>query len=620
MKRILSFVLAALLLLSLAACAAPSAVDTPAATGIPDETNAPVAESGDGTTDIDALTTLEDILLYDGDNQGPLEPEYVSAEQAADGNTIDAELLKAAEAMPTVSIDKLPKWRGTTLALDTMERSEGRAYFAETDIKAVSLMGFNFVRVMLDYREFTREDDGFLYDEKMLENFDSMIGWFIQYGIHASINIHVAPGYHTDDGTTLMEDEIAYQRCVELWKVLAARYANVSPNALSYNLLNEPDLWVFTEESYAALCSDLVAVVREADADKLIFSDGMLGGGWARSCPSRPNTLLDPSIGQTIHIYPFDANNQSNFISMLQWPYDEMPSISGNINCEGSTLTLEGDFPQGTVVRAYVRNITGVNEGNSLVLKADNGKEYVSEPLDGFDENGGYDYSIDYEWGNALVRFDYWADYDHNGYEVSFTLDEAAGSLLLTTDSGDLSVGLFEILILTPCETEQQYLVPLCFSGYYFLYENGAYNATYIALTEDWVDDSCTVRITGDGTFTCDNPNGTTDVFDMNTLEGYIREWKEWSDATDTPIMCNEFEELIGLPVEARVKYMQSIIELLEKYEIPWCIYSNNLEGPLCHEAQAQYQTMPQDGSLKKVGGYFVDYPVLEALQSFFTK
>lgn len=567
--------------------------------------------------EISELTTLEEVLCYTADNAGELPKDYVSAAQASTGCTIDTDTLKAAEAMPDVSPSKLPQWRGTSLALDTMLQSEGRSHFAETDIKALSLMGFNFVRVMLDYREFTDESDGFRYDENMLKKFDNLIGWCIQYGIHASIDLHVAPGYHTDEGTTLMEDATAYQRCVELWQVLATRYSGVSKNALSYNLLNEPDIWTFTEESYATLCSDLVAVVRKSDADKLIFSDGMLSGGWARACPSQPNTLLDASIGQTIHIYPFNADNQSNFISLMNWPYDEMPSISGSVSQGRNTLTLEGDFPEGTVVRAYANAILGANNGHSLVLQADNGTTYTSSPLDGFGQSSGYTCTTD-EWGNQNVEFDHWADYDHNGFEVDFTLDQATDSLTLTTDSDELTVGLFELLILTPCEQVQTYLVPLCYSGYSFVYEEGAYTATYLALTGDWVDTSCTVQINGDGTFSCDKPNGITDVFDMNTLDQHLKAWKDWSLKTGAPIMCNEFEEVIGLPVSVRVKYMASVIELLEKYEIPWCIFTCNLDGPLCHESQAAYQTMPQDDSLTKVGAYYVDYPVLDTLQSFF--
>lgn len=562
----------------------------------------------------DSLKTLEDVLNYQQEII-PITYEYVTSEEAGAENTIDPKLLKKAEKMPTVSTDQLPKWRGTSLAYDTIVSSEGRG-FSEKEVKENALIGFNYFRVVLDYRMLTNEYSGMKYNIDVLKNIDDLIGWCIKYNIHVCLEFHVAPGYHVDDespSTYILEDAQAYDRCVELWKTFAQRYKNVPANALSYNLLNEPDVWYFSDESYAALCNDLVEVIRAADDTKLILSDGMLSDVWVRACPSVPNKLLDSSIGQTIHLYPYNSNNLDSEVLLQTWPFDYMPSISGFVQGEGVPLTFTGNFKAGTVFDIYVSQMFCVNTNTSIVLETDSG-ERQSMLIDGYGESDEYDFWID-EYNNSAVSYDFRRTSEPF---VSFTIENDCTSVTLFGEN-PLTFSVRDLMIKMPCAETKTYMKPVLYSfaGYGVNYETGAYDTTFIAFSDEWSDVPTTVTINGDGTFSCSNPNASGDWFDMESLDAYVKSWSDWSKQTGTPIMCNEFMAQSSWPKEVRQAYMKSVIDTLEKYEIPWCIYTHSYCSPIS-ESSASWQPLPKDGSFDTVGRYFVDTPMIELYRSYF--
>lgn len=146
--------------------------------------------------------------------------------------------------------------------------------------------GFNFVRVPLDYRFWTKGFDYFHPDESMFTYIDRYLDACRSRGIHLCLNLHRAPGYCANridpERHNLWLDTVAQDAFVFLWEVFACRYKDVSGACLSFDLVNEPpgpgDRGM-TRKNHAALVRRTVAAIRAIDVQREIVIDG-LGGGY----------------------------------------------------------------------------------------------------------------------------------------------------------------------------------------------------------------------------------------------------------------------------------------------------------------------------------------------------
>ena len=92
------------------------------------------------------------------------------------------------------SPEKLPRWRGFNL-LEKFYLQSGRKPFLEEDFRLISKLGFNFVRLPMDYRLWIKDGNWEEFDEATLAEIDQAVAWGEKYGIHVAINFHRAPGY-----------------------------------------------------------------------------------------------------------------------------------------------------------------------------------------------------------------------------------------------------------------------------------------------------------------------------------------------------------------------------------------------------------------------------------------
>ncbi|GFJ88578.1 glycoside hydrolase family 5 protein [Phytohabitans rumicis] len=79
----------------------------------------------------------------------------------------------------------------------------------------------------------------------------------------------------------LWVDGPAQDAFAALWRTFAARYRGLPPNALSFDLVNEPPalgLRGFTREAHEAVIRRTVAEIRRADPSRPIAIDGLDGG------------------------------------------------------------------------------------------------------------------------------------------------------------------------------------------------------------------------------------------------------------------------------------------------------------------------------------------------------
>lgn len=149
--------------------------------------------------------------------------------------------------------------------------------------------GFNFVRLPFSYRFWTHDFDYARFDEPVLKNIDGYLAACHQRGLHASINLHRAPGYCIVFGSiperhNLWTDPAAQDAFIGQWRMFAARYRGIAPDKLSFDLLNEPPeigRAGFSRDIHEKLIRQTIAAIREIDPARPIVIDGLDGGNVA---------------------------------------------------------------------------------------------------------------------------------------------------------------------------------------------------------------------------------------------------------------------------------------------------------------------------------------------------
>jgi aryl-phospho-beta-D-glucosidase BglC (GH1 family) len=183
-----------------------------------------------------------------------------------------------AQTLPNATAQHLPRWRGFNL-LEKFYRQRNNGPFLESDFRLIQELGFNFVRLPMDYRVWIKNDDWNQFDESQLQHIDQAVAWGKKYSIHVCINFHRAPGYTVakpPEATDLWTDPIAQRVCAEHWALFAKRYRGIPNEQLSFNLFNEPS--DVPTETYVNVVRKIAAAIRAEDPQRLIISDGLAWG------------------------------------------------------------------------------------------------------------------------------------------------------------------------------------------------------------------------------------------------------------------------------------------------------------------------------------------------------
>src|SRR6266568_35883 len=102
----------------------------------------------------------------------------------------DAELPAATvKALPEPTVKKLPPWRGFNL----LQKFNGQnRRFKEADFESIAELGFNFVRLPMDYRMWIEDNDWTKFREPTLKEIDDAVKFGEKHGIHVCLNFHRA--------------------------------------------------------------------------------------------------------------------------------------------------------------------------------------------------------------------------------------------------------------------------------------------------------------------------------------------------------------------------------------------------------------------------------------------
>lgn len=233
-----------------------------------------------------------------------------------------------AAAPAPVRANPLPPWKGFNF-LDFFNPYPSRARPPTPPgfFRWMRDWGFDFVRLPMaypvyldiDYSRPITPEDVYRFDRQKLDRIDALVHEALSSGLHVSLNLHRAPGYCINAGFeepyNLWRDEAALDAFCEHWAMWARRYQSVSPERISFDLVNEPSLRedmndqfgkreALPPATYHRVAKAAVQAIRAVKPDALIIADGNNGGHFA--VPE----LADLGIAQSCRGYvPFSVSH-----------------------------------------------------------------------------------------------------------------------------------------------------------------------------------------------------------------------------------------------------------------------------------------------------------------------
>ena len=499
-------------------------------------------------------------------------PEKVMAERLgkeATTNTITEDLKKKALDMPYADYQTLPAWHGTTL----VNKAEygwtwgGHQDYTKELVGELAEVGFNFIRVVIDTRNFFLEDingePGQYFNGtseyvnlQQLKNVDDLIAWCIDAGIHVCLDVHSTPGGYMIGGDEEASRELLFtagspeeQIFLDYWEFMAMRYSDVPNNALSFNLYNEPPFFA-TDEQYTVLMKKTLDVIRKTSPDRLIFIDMLQYG----RIPVYG--LVGEKVVQTFHSYDpyefthnlvdntdYEAGAADRSAALREKVTYPLPAVCAQIRDEGYVVT--GDFPAGTEL---TMRIDEGRVGTELVLSLD-GKKVSSWTMDQekLDKCG----LIPDDENNFGIYFE--TNPDATGIEVKYVLEQDAKELRFDRRGKDAWIDLNALKVKT-----------------------ATYNTRLDAM---WIDDG---RVELPPTRVSIDEKGFVTVaddaakynFGKDSLKEMFSVYKQFREETGTKVMLQEFGDCVYTEINGAKQLYDDILSICDEFDFPWCHYA----------------------------------------------
>jgi endoglucanase len=155
-------------------------------------------------------------------------------------------------------------------------------------------------------------EDVLRFDPRRVDEIDGLVSLAHKHGLHVSLNLHRAPGYCVNAGFhepyNLWRDQAALDAFCAHWSLWAKRYAGVSRERISFDLVNEPSMREDMNDQHSARSSvpgdvyrrvalAAAGAIRAANPAHLVIADGNDVG--TRVIPE----IADLDIGQSCRGY-----------------------------------------------------------------------------------------------------------------------------------------------------------------------------------------------------------------------------------------------------------------------------------------------------------------------------
>lgn len=152
-----------------------------------------------------------------------------------------------------------------------------KSFITEKDIAYIASLGFDHVRVPVDYNVLEDEDGNVL--ESGFGYLESCFEWCRKYGLHMLIDLHECYGYSFDplkkdmDRRRFFYDEELQARFLRLWAEIARRFKDY-PELVAFEPLNEVVLWEVAD-AWNLLIRKYVQTVRAIAPDNWLVIGGV---------------------------------------------------------------------------------------------------------------------------------------------------------------------------------------------------------------------------------------------------------------------------------------------------------------------------------------------------------
>ena len=229
-------------------------------------------------------------------------------------------------------------------------------YVTGSDFHAMSVDGFNAVRVPFNYRLLEDDAHPFTYKQSGWDVLDRVIQDAKQANVYVILDMSVAPcsqmySFVSDyaGGPYLWSSQQCQDRMVAMWKAIAARYA--SENVIAgYDLLNET---IIDDAQLISLYQRVTAAIRQVDGNHVIIYEG--------------NYMARSFTGFT---QPLDANEMLSFHDYA-WAFPGQALSARMAGYDAAAVRLgaplyAGEFGEST----YADDQTYVNAFNNDPLTA----------------------------------------------------------------------------------------------------------------------------------------------------------------------------------------------------------------------------------------------------------
>lgn len=356
MKRIVSLLLALVMVLGLAGCGGsePAVEETPA-TEVTEATEpAPVKVEKTAVQAQEAwYVPIEEVGTY---NEEIVTPEIL-----------------ASNTLPQLDKAALPYWTGLILEekISVNYRNDGWDYYTgggwywnEEEIRYMSENGFNCVRALYSLSFLSNPEDVMQINVSELEQLDELISWCIKYNMHLILAQTGLPGkwgswgdnwhydfdyWHTQENVVgnpeLYTSKEMQETYLRYYEMLAKRYQDIPNGVLSFELATENDLPENDMQLQADVLGPVAEMIWSYTPDRIVIVNDD-----ARVVP-RPLAELGCCIAVHNHVYSLDGSNLEPYGVDYEphWPIQYLPSF---IDSRTTPLVIRAEevFSEGELV------------------------------------------------------------------------------------------------------------------------------------------------------------------------------------------------------------------------------------------------------------------------------
>ncbi|WP_406538250.1 cellulase family glycosylhydrolase [Fibrobacter sp.] len=227
----------------------------------------------------------------------------------------------------------------------------------ESDVKILADNGFKSLRLPIDLDLYATNRDAFIAgtdteltfdDDTLFLVLDSFVEWTAKYNMSLVIDYHE---YDNSYNTTSAKDANYVKMMAEVWKHVAAHYAENPREDLFFELLNEPDMTngKVTAATWTTAAQAMIDAIRTVDTKHtILFGDAQW---YSITLLAKRTPFTDDNIIYVIHTYePFAFTHQGGSwtdyatIHDIPFPYDP-----------AKWSTVSGDFGVNKSTKSYVK-------------------------------------------------------------------------------------------------------------------------------------------------------------------------------------------------------------------------------------------------------------------------